>query len=209
MDIENKKSLHEIRYEEAKRRAFDNKFKIASQEAKSSISINGKNDFFGTNNDTKGKTIKFKPNVFYNAQDALSDCMKKFKDQASENIRLIKESREAKGQKLTTKADLKDVLGEYHEGRRPVKIGPVTTVVFHVYIKEWCGAICVFELSEANYGAREMKRRGYVVEKVSVVYYQKNGVGMSKELILKQPFASIPKHPEKTKEKTDNEDKKE
>lgn len=205
MDISNKKPLHEIRYEEAMRRSFKNKFKIASAEAKSSIPAKDKDELFGTNNETKGKTIKFKPDVKYNPQDALSECMKKFKDQASKNIELIKNSREAKGQKLTTKSDLKDVLGEYHEGRRPVKVGPISTVVFHVYIREWCGTICVFELSEANYGAREMKRRGYVVEKVSVVYYQKNGVGMGKELVLKQPFATVPKHPEKYK----NSDKKE
>ena len=200
----NKKPLHEIRLEEAKRRTMENKFKIASAEAKSSMPINEKDEFFGTNNETKGKNIKFKPNVFYNPQDALADCMKKYKDQASENINKIKEAREAKGQRLTTVADLKDVLGEYHECKRPIKIGPVSTVTFHIYIRAWCGTICVFELSEANYGAREMRRRGYVIEKVSVVYYQKNGVGMSKELILKQPFISIPKHPAKTTKKEDD-----
>lgn len=200
MDITNKKPLHEIRYEESKRRAIENKLKLASQSIEAKLSIKETNEMFGTNNETKGKEIKFKPNVFYNPQDALSDCMKKFKEQASKNIDKIREAREAKGQKLTTKADLKDVLGEYHEGRRPVKIGPLSTIVFHVYIKEWCGTICVFELSESNFGAKEMRRRGYVVEKVSVVYYQKNGIGMSKELILKQPFTNFTKHPAKTKE---------
>ena len=203
--------LHERRWAEAKKKAELAKFKAAESSsadeteeysyddlirATEGVSIPSSQNF---GDSTAGKNMKFRPLVYYTVSDALNNCLKDFKDQAKANIDLVKTAREAKGQRLATKADLSDVLGEFREGRRNIKIGPIESVAFHILIREWCGVLCYFELSEANYGVKEMKRRGYVVEKVSVIYYQKNGVGLGKELILKQPFNTIPKHPAKNK----------
>ena len=212
--IEDKRPLHERRWAEAKKKAAEASIKKTAEslgisleseiheenESDSVPEISTEADSQGLAN-VKGKNTKFKALVFYNATDALSNCMKQFKDQAQKNIDVIRTAREARGQRLATKADMKDVVGEFHEGTRNVTIGPVpvSTVKLHAYIREWCGAICYFEISESDYGAGSMKRRGYNVEKVSVVYFQKNGVGMSKEIILKQPFWTVPKHPSKNK----------
>ena len=206
------RSLHERRWDNAKKKASDILYKRAAEAAgveqtqqadkydydeilKATESVTIPSD--DARNETKGKNTKFRPLVYYTVNDALNNCMKQYKDQAKQNIELIKANKESKGQRLAVKADLKDVLGQFSEGRRAVKIGPVSSVAFHIFVREWCGYICYFEISEANYGVKEMKRRGYNVEKVSVIYYQKNGVGLNKELILKQPFMTVQKHPSK------------
>lgn len=202
---EDKRSLHERRWEEAKKRDTRKSFQKAAEASgillndidssnedsvpdlsAESVSVDKKDNF----HDTKGKTTKFRPLVYYTSEEALRACMKEFKDQANTNIDLIREAREAKGQRLATKADLKNVLGEYHEGKRTMFLG-LSSVTYYVFVREWCGAICYFEMSEKNYGVASMKRRGYNIEKVSVFYYQKNGVGIAKEIILKQPAYSI------------------
>lgn len=200
MNNTQKVPLHVRRLEEAKRKAIDDAFVRANEAAK--ITTDSKNNLFGIG-ESKGKDVKFKPLVYYNANDALSNCMKLFKQQASKNIDIIKANREAKGQRLAVKADLKDVLGEFHEGKRNVNVGLSSTVTFYTFIKEFCGYLCFFEVTESYYGAGQMKRRGYLVEKVSVIYYQKNGIGLNKEVILKVPFFTAPKHPAKN-----NKDKK-
>ena len=214
-DNKDKRPLHERRWAEAKRKAADISFAKAAEKLNISlnheirkegetdsvpdISVEAASNNFGPNGNTKGKNTKFKPLVYYNAPDALSNCMKQFKDQASKNIEIIKEAREAKGQRLAVSTDMKDVVGEFHEGVGSINIGevPVSNVKMHAYIRQWLGYICYFEIVESDYGFGSMKRRGYCVEKVSVVYFQKNGVGMGKEVILKMPFFSIPKHPAK------------
>lgn len=223
---EDKRPLHERRWDEAKKKASNESFKKAAESAgiilgdqlydnrdgEDSVpdisyeSTGPKNDMFGgkDNAATKGKNTKFRPLVYYNSQEALTKCMSEFKDQAKKNIDLIREAREAKGQRLATKLDLKDVLGEFHEGKRSIFLG-ISSVAYHVFIREWCGAICYFEMSEKNYGIGSMKRRGYNIEKVSVVYYQKNGVGLAKEIILKQPGYAINHHPAKDSNKDEEE----
>lgn len=201
-----KLSLHEQRWAEAKRKAAEAKFNQAREsfgyEDDSEDSVPDMSRESASQNvhdtQTKGKTTKFRPLVYYNSNEALNKCMSEFKDQAKENIDLIREAREAKGQRLATKLDMKDVMGEFHEGKRSIFLG-ISSVAYHVFIREWCGAICYFEMSEKNYGTGSMKRRGYNIEKVSVVYYQKNGVGLAKEIILKQPGYSINHHPDKDK----------
>lgn len=190
--------LHVQRWEEAKRKAINDAFVRANEAAKITTDST-KNNLFGIGANTKGKDVKFKPLVYYNANDAIANCMKEFKQQAAKNIDIIKTSRETKGQRLAVKADLKDVLGEFHEGKRNVMLSQASSVTFYTYIKEFCGYLCYFEVTESYYGAGSMKRRGYLVEKVSVIYYQKNGVGLSKEVILKVPFWTNPKHPAKNK----------
>lgn len=188
--------LHIQRWEEAKRKAITDAFTRANEAAKITTDA-AKKDLFGIGSNVKGKDIKFKPLVYYNANDAISNCMNEFRQQAAKNIDIIKANRESKGQKLAVKSDIKDVLGEFHEGKKNVMLSPGSTVTFYTYIKEFCGYLCYFEVTESYYGIGQMKRRGYLVEKVSVIYYQKNGVGLSKEVILKVPFWTNPKHPAK------------
>ena len=172
-DEPKKESLHDKRWREMKKESSDRSFKMAREAAVASLPK--KDNLHG---DSKGKGLKFKPLVYYTAQDALQHCMKDFEDQASKNIDIIKATRETKGQKLTTKSDLKMVVGNFHEGKRMIKTGIFVPVYMYVFIREWCGSICIFEIAESDYGTGKMKRRGYTVEKVSVVYYQSNGVGM-------------------------------
>ena len=193
-DEPKKESLHDKRWREMKKESSDRSFKMAREAAVASLPK--KDNLHG---DSKGKDLKFKPLVYYTAQDALQHCMKDFEDQASKNIDIIKATRETKGQKLTTKSDLKMVVGNFHEGKRMIKTGIFVPVYMYVFIREWCGSICIFEIAESDYGTGKMKRRGYTVEKVSVVYYQSNGVGMGKEQILKQPITNFNHHPDKNK----------
>lgn len=190
-------SLHDRRWNKMKKDSSNKSFEKAAEAA--SMATGGKKD--NLHGDAKGKDLKFKPLVYYNAQDALQHCMKDFEDQASKNIKLIKATRETKGQKLTTKTDLKNVIGNFHEGKRMIKTGMFFPVYIYVFIKEWCGSICIFEIYESDYGTGKMKRRGYTVEKVSVVYYQANGVGMGKEQILRQPITNFNHHPDKDKKR--------
>ena len=199
-DEPKKESLHDKRWREMKKESSDRSFRMAREAAIASLPK--KDNLHG---DSKGKDLKFKPLVYYTAQDALQHCMKDFEDQASKNIDIIKATRETKGQKLTTKSDLKMVIGNFHEGKRMIKTGIFVPVYMYVFIKEWCGSICIFEIAESDYGTGKMKRRGYTVEKVSVVYYQSNGVGMGKEQILKQPITNFNHHPDKDNQKKSNE----
>jgi len=217
-----KRPLHERRWAEAKRKAADDSFRRAAESAGiilgdqlygsdgedsvpdiSSESSLPKDDLFGNNDNsaTKGKDTKFRPLVYYTEQEALKKVMDEFKDQAKKNIDLIREAREAKGQRIATKLDLKDVMGEFHEGKRSIFLG-ISSVAYKVFIREWCGAICIFDMLERYYGTGQMKRRGYIIEKVSVVYYQKNGVGLAKEIILKHPANYCAHHPDKDKKST-------
>ncbi len=179
---ESSKSLHEKRWEDM----IQKNNKIRHDEIVKSV------EGFGNKPSIDKKDTYFKSLVYYNPQDCLSHCMKDHKEKAKANIEKLKAAKEANGQKLTTKSDLKNVVGEFHEGSKKFPVDLTSSVVLRTFIREWCGTICIFDMCESNYGRGKMKRRGYEIIKVWAVYYRKNGVGLSKEIILQERFTYKP-----------------
>ena len=183
------KSLHEQRYEEAKRRSYEEYNKKA--EAQMAEEAMKQKSFLS--GDASGKDLKIKPYVYYNPQDCIVHAIKDFGDQAFENISKIKATREANGQRLAIKKDYKNVIGEFPEEHKSNNGGLGDTVDTYTFVREFNGYLCQFEIVKAPIGFGKMKRSGYMVNKVSIFYFFKNGVGIGSELILKCAFFMIRK----------------
>lgn len=173
-------SLHETRYNAMKNKRLND---AVDESIKSSES-------FLNCDESKGKDVYIKPLVYYNMQDCLHNVLTEpdFVEKAKKNIGIIKAARESKGQKLATVADSKDILSEFQDEKTTTPTGLGEKVTFHKFVKEWLGYLCQFEIKEQPVGFGQTKRNGFTISKVSVIYYGKNGIKLSKEIILRISF---------------------
>ena len=187
-----KESLSEKRWAEAKRRTsesiFFNSAVQAYSRARSTTPVGEKRSFIF---DNKGKDVKFRPDVFRNPVDAINDCMKNFDEQARKNINIIKAAREANGCTITCPNDLNDVKAQFKEHSSTTS-GGFYKYSRHAYVREWLGTICIFEVFEEKTGKIGNRFNGFIVDKVLVVYYNKEHK-FSKEVVLKCDFWMIKK----------------
>lgn len=187
-------SLHEQRYNEMKARQADN-LRAAIEAAKQDYMRSYEADNPASKNfDSKiGKSIYFKPLIYYNLNDSIANCKKLNKAQASENIKKVREARSKRGQIVSTSADLNKIKGQIKNADKPAVGFNRDGVHFHTVVDEWCGAVCVFKVAECWYGHGKMKRRGYEMISVSVVFWLKKGGSVGTETILKRRFFYMPK----------------
>lgn len=192
--MENTISLHEQRYNEMKARQAES-LRAAIEMAKQDYVKSCEADNPASNNfDSKiGKSIYFKPLIYYNINESIANCKKLNKAQAASNIEKVREARSKRGQIIATSSELNKVKGQIHDSNKAAMSFNQNGVRFHTIVDEWCGAVCVFKIAECWYGHGKMKRRGYEMLSVNVTFWLKKGGGIGQEAILKRRFLYMPK----------------
>lgn len=144
-----------------------------------------------------GLNIVIEPLTYYNPVDCVSHAMKDYENQAKPTLDAIKTKRGQHGQNLIPLTDINDVKGQFQEGRR--KVGALgLSVNKYRFIKPFCGAICIFEITESSVGMGSAKRKTYMLDTVSACFYKKNSDAIVKEIILRNKFWRWSKNAGKT-----------
>lgn len=181
--------LHEQRYNEMRQKQAERlRAAIEANMLNNAMSLESDNPASQDFNSKIGKSIFFKPLVYYSLPDCIVNCKKMFKTQATSNIEKVREARSKRGQILTKADELNKVKGQVRDSHKAVNPLRKEGVTFHHVVDKWCDTVCIFNVAESWFGHGKMKRRGYEMISVDVFFWLKKGGSVGSEKILKRRF---------------------
>lgn len=152
------------------------------------------NNFFNKNPNKTGtlddKDITVDNLEYYSIEAAVTGTLSKFSDKILNNINKVKSWRESHGQRIATDKDINEVKGEWPEENlsKLPQPSPRPLVIKRV-VRTFKGYSLVMEIVVADtafFPSDKRYRRGYSIQKMELPFYLSNGVGLRKQIILRE-----------------------